>query len=94
MAGPIADAPLFILAVITAAVLLFFMVYFVIKFADMEDYEINPLTLCNSLNKLVLPEYGIHGVLTFLFLISGQWSCVFLNSFLVAYNVFTLMKLK
>ncbi len=48
----ISEAPLFIFAVITAAILLFFMVYFVIKFADMEDYEINPVSLCVSLNKV------------------------------------------
>ena len=39
-----------------------------------------------SFIQFVLPENGAHAFLTFLFLISGQWTAFFLNAPLVAFN--------
>jgi len=77
---------LFLFAVLMAAVLLFTMVFFIIMFSDLECDYINPIDLCNKLNKFVLPENGAHLFLTLLFLLSGQWTALLLNAPLVAFN--------
>lgn len=50
------------------------------------DY-INPIDLCNRLNTYIIPEAGVHGFLTFLFLINGYWLALVLNLPLLAFNV-------
>jgi hypothetical protein len=52
-----AESWLFIFAVISAAVLLFFMVYFIIMFSDLEVDYINPIDLCNKLNMVCICDY-------------------------------------
>ncbi|CAO1636646.1 unnamed protein product [Jaminaea pallidilutea] len=85
------EAWLFLLAVLTAAGLLFTMVFYIIMFSDLECDYINPIDLCNKLNQFTLPEMGVHGGLTLLFLLSGQWLSFLFNAPLVAYNVKSVM---
>lgn len=80
------ESLLFIFAVIAAAILLFIMVYFIIMFSDLEVDYINPIDLCNKLNLVVLPEYGLHALLCVLFVLSFQITCVIINLPLLAYN--------
>jgi len=77
---------LFLFAVVFSAGLMFTMVFYTIMFADLESDYINPIHLCEKLNWFVLPENGAHAFLTFLFLITGQWTAFLLNAPLVAYN--------
>ncbi|KAG5642124.1 COPII-coated vesicle protein [Asterophora parasitica] len=56
-------------------------------YSDLESDYLNPIDLCNKLNKLVIPENGVHGALTLLFLLSGQWLAFLFNAPLLAYNV-------
>ncbi|KIO17822.1 hypothetical protein M407DRAFT_243889 [Tulasnella calospora MUT 4182] len=82
---------LFLFGVLAAAGLLFTMVFFIIMFSDLECDYINPIDLCNKLNTFVLPEMGFHAFLTLCFLLSGQWTALFLNLPLVAFNVQKIM---
>ncbi|GMM48714.1 cornichon family protein [Pichia kluyveri] len=77
---------LFILAVIINALSLFAEVFFSISFSDLECDYINPIELCNKLNKFIIPKASVHGFLTFLFLINGYWFVFLLNLPLLAYN--------
>eukprot|EP00158_Paraphelidium_tribonemae_P000343 Partr_v1_DN21648_c0_g1_i2_m17733 putative cornichon homolog len=58
----------------------------IIMFSDLECDFINPIDLCNKLNKLVLPEVALHASLTLIFLLGMQWSAILLNLPLVIYN--------
>ena len=77
---------LFILAVIINALSLFAEVFFSISFSDLECDYINPIELCNKLNKFIIPKASVHGFRTFLFLINGYWFVFLLNLPLLAYN--------
>ncbi|OZC04976.1 cornichon protein, partial [Onchocerca flexuosa] len=50
------------------------------------DYK-NPIEQCNSLNQLVLPEYLLHFILTFLFVLSFQLGGLCWNIPLIAYHI-------
>ncbi|KAF0311249.1 Protein cornichon [Amphibalanus amphitrite] len=77
----------YILALIFDAVLIFFAIFHIIAFDELKtDYK-NPIDQCNSLNPLVLPEYFIHLVFNFVFLVAGEWFTVILNVPLIAYNI-------
>lgn len=78
---------LFIFSVIINAINLFFQVYFTIMYSDLECDYINPVELCNKLNVLIIPELGVHGFLTTLFLINGYWFSFLLNVPLFAFNI-------
>ncbi|XP_072165638.1 protein cornichon homolog 1-like [Diadema setosum] len=78
----------YLLAMILAAVLIFFAIFHIIAFDELKtDYK-NPIDQCNSLNPLVLPEYIIHIFFNVLFLIAGQFITVALNLPLIGYHVY------
>ncbi|KAB7507901.1 Protein cornichon [Armadillidium nasatum] len=59
----------------------------IIAFDELKtDYK-NPIDQCNSLNPLVLPEYGLHLLFNLLFLLSGEWFSLCLNLPLIAYHI-------
>ncbi|XP_064602573.1 protein cornichon homolog 1-like [Liolophura sinensis] len=77
----------YILALILTAVLIFFAIFHIIAFDELKtDYK-NPIDQCNSLNPLVLPEYAIHILFTFLFVCSAQFGTVIFNIPLIAYHI-------
>ncbi|TQS31463.1 hypothetical protein Golomagni_08251, partial [Golovinomyces magnicellulatus] len=55
--------------------------------SDLECDYINPIDLCNRLNTYIIPEAGVHGFLTFLFLVNGYWLALLLNLPLLAWNI-------
>lgn len=77
---------LFILAVIVNALSLFVEVFFSISFSDLECDYINPIELCNKLNRYIVPKAAVHGVLSVLFLLHGYWFVFLLNLPLLAFN--------
>ncbi|XP_787571.2 protein cornichon homolog 1 [Strongylocentrotus purpuratus] len=78
----------YLLAMILAAVLIFFAIFHIIAFDELKtDYK-NPIDQCNSLNPLVLPEYIIHIFYNVLFLIAGQLFTVVLNLPLMGYHIY------
>ncbi|XP_045471098.1 protein cornichon isoform X1 [Harmonia axyridis] len=77
----------YIIALIIDAFLIFFSLFHVIAFDELKtDYK-NPIDQCNSLNPLVLPEYLLHLVFSFLFACSGEWFSLMLNIPLLAYHI-------
>jgi hypothetical protein len=55
-------------------------------YGDLECDYINPIELCNKLNKYILPEAGLHAFLTLCFLLTGHWFTFVLNLPLVVFN--------
>ncbi|ODM92633.1 Protein cornichon [Orchesella cincta] len=77
----------YILALIIDAFLIFFAIFNIIAFDELKtDYK-NPIEQCQSLNPLVLPEYGLHMFFNVLFLFNGEWFSLVLNAPLIAYHV-------
>ncbi|GAU90556.1 hypothetical protein RvY_02958-1 [Ramazzottius varieornatus] len=77
----------FLLAMIITAVLIFLAIFHMIAFDELKtDYK-NPVEQCNTLNPLVLPEYGLHMFISFLFMISGSFWTLMYNVPLIAYHV-------
>ena len=59
----------------------------IIAFDELKtDYK-NPIDQCASLNPLVLPEYILHILFNFLFLLSGEWFSILLNAPLIGYHI-------
>lgn len=77
---------LFVLAVIVNGICLFSEVYFSISFSDLECDYINPIELCNKLNRYIVPKAGVHATLSILFLLHGYWFVFLLNLPLLAFN--------
>ncbi|KAH9424588.1 protein cornichon [Dermatophagoides pteronyssinus] len=77
----------YILALILDAFLIFFSVFHVIAFDELKNDFKNPITQCNTLNPLVLPEFGIHIFFNILFLICGEWLTLIINAPLIAYHI-------
>ncbi|XP_072031087.1 protein cornichon homolog 1-like [Amphiura filiformis] len=78
----------YLLAMLLAAVLIFFAIFHIIAFDELKtDYK-NPIDQCNSLNPLVLPEYIIHIFFNVLFLLAGQIGTVALNLPLIGYHIY------
>jgi len=78
---------LFILAVVANCVNLFGQVHFTILYADLEADYINPIELCSKVNRLIVPEAGLHAVISTLMLFSGYWFVFLLNLPIFAYNL-------
>ena len=55
-------------------------------YSDLECDYINPIELCNKLNPWFIPEAGLHGFITVLFLINGYWFCFLLNLLINLYK--------
>lgn len=80
------------MAVVVNAINLFSQVFFTIMYSDLECDYINPIELCNKLNPFFIPEAGLHGFITALFLVNGYWFSFLLNLPLAAYNVNKVLK--
>merc|ERR1712189_136400 len=64
----------------------------IIAFDELKtDYK-TPIDQCASLNPLVLPEYILHILFNFLFLLAGEWFSIALNAPLMAYHIHRYMK--
>ncbi|XP_012286316.1 protein cornichon [Orussus abietinus] len=77
----------YIAALIIDAFLIFFSIFQIICFDELKTEYKDPIDQCNSLNPLVLPEYGLHIFFNILFLISGEWLSLCLNIPLIAYHI-------
>jgi protein cornichon len=56
-------------------------------FSDLECDYINPIDLCSKLNHFVLPDMILHGLITLLLLLFGNWIDFFVNLPIAAWNV-------
>jgi hypothetical protein len=68
--------------------LIFLMVWNIICFDELKTDFRNPVDLCNSLNPLVLPEYGIHLIIIFLLGLGGFWWTLMLNVPIFLFHVY------
>lgn len=81
------DFYVFLLAMILAIGLLFLMVWHLIMLDELKNDYRNPVDFCQNLNRLVLPEYGVHLGVTLMLLVCGFWFTFLFNVPLVAYHV-------
>lgn len=68
------------------AALLFCSVYALILFADLSVDHINPIDLCELVNRLVVPEYTGHVILIVLLLARGYFIAAVLNLPMVLFH--------
>jgi len=78
---------LWTLSLLVTGILVFWQVFQLICFADLESDYINPIDLCSRLNTFILPEVVAHGILTVLFLLSGFWLEFLFNLPLVGWHL-------
>ncbi|KAK5983255.1 hypothetical protein GCK32_013574, partial [Trichostrongylus colubriformis] len=77
----------YLIALIAVAFCIFFAIYTVICIDELKtDYK-NPIEQCRNLNQLILPEYVIHIIYTFLFLLSWQLFGILMNLPLALYHI-------
>ncbi|CAD5231604.1 unnamed protein product [Bursaphelenchus xylophilus] len=78
----------YLIALIAVSFCIFFAIYTVICIDELKtDYK-NPISQCDNLNKLILPEYVIQMVFTFLFICSVQLFAIVWNLPLVGYHIY------
>ncbi|KFD52470.1 hypothetical protein M514_06667 [Trichuris suis] len=77
----------YIFALIITAFLLFFAIYHIIAFEELKTDYRNPIEQCNSLNPLIIPEYGMHLFFSVLFLFSMEFFSLAINVPLLAYHI-------
>lgn len=77
---------LFILAMVFNGCFLFTEVFFTISYSDLECDYINPIELCNKLNKFIVPKAAAHAFASFVILLHGYWFIFLLNLPLIIFN--------
>ncbi|VIO98494.1 Uncharacterized protein BM_BM6967 [Brugia malayi] len=77
----------YLFALFAVAFCIFFAIFTVICIDELKTEYKNPIEQCNSLNQLVLPEYLLHIILTFLFVLSFQLGGLCWNIPLIAYHI-------
>jgi len=75
-------------ALTISAFVIFSKVFLVVSLVDLESDFMNPTDMCRKTNQLVIPEYLAHGLLTFIFLITGNWLEFLINLPLIIFRIF------
>ncbi|XP_024531120.1 protein cornichon homolog 4 isoform X2 [Selaginella moellendorffii] len=81
------DLALWILSFLAVAAALGIIVYQLLCLSDLEFDFINPFDSSSRINRFVLPEFAIQGVLSAIYLIFGYWLMFLLNAPLLYYNI-------
>ncbi|XP_010940978.1 protein cornichon homolog 1 [Elaeis guineensis] len=76
-----------ITAFVLIIALIVLIIYQLMCLADLEFDYINPYDSASRINKVVLPEFALQGVLCLLFLLSGHWFMFLFCAPIVYYNV-------
>ncbi|KAK4523601.1 hypothetical protein GAYE_PCTG70G1497 [Galdieria yellowstonensis] len=76
-----------IVVFVTTAILLFIDIYSLILFSDLLLDHLNPIELCEKVNFLIYPEFGVHVFLTLFLFFGGHWFVAVFNLPLVAFHV-------
>ncbi len=78
----------YLFVLIADCALVFFNVYFLALFSDLESDQINPIDMCKHLNLFILPEMVLHFFVEVLLLLQGSFILLLINLPLVAWNVY------
>ncbi|KAG5360115.1 ER-derived vesicles protein [Yarrowia sp. B02] len=78
---------LYLGAVLLNAGSLFFQVFFVVMYSDLEADFINPIDLCNKLNVYIRPEAALQLFTSLLLLINFKWFSFLINLPMILFNV-------
>ncbi|XP_041107512.1 protein cornichon homolog 3 isoform X2 [Polyodon spathula] len=77
----------YMLSLVLCASLVFFAIWHIIAFDELQTDFKNPIDQGNPLHALVLPEYSIHVLFCIMFLCAQEWLTVGLNVPLLFYNI-------
>lgn len=77
----------YFLAFVIEAALMGLMMFQLIKLADLENDFINPHDASNSLNNVVLPEFGLQAFMTALMMLTGRWFIGVIHLGILIFNV-------
>ncbi|XP_055728588.1 protein cornichon homolog 3-like isoform X5 [Salvelinus fontinalis] len=79
----------YMLSLVLCASLIFFAIWHITAFDELQaDFKV-PIDQGNPLHALVLPEYSIHGLFCIMFLCAQEWLTVGLNIPLFFYNTWS-----
>eukprot|EP00049_Salpingoeca_infusionum_P011403 m.198345 g.198345 ORF g.198345 m.198345 type:complete len:142 (-) comp14921_c0_seq1:296-721(-) len=79
---------MWLLALVVDLCLLFFMVFSLLALEEVRTDGRNPNDFAKSLNPYILPEYGVHAVITVLFLLTGNYWSFLVNLCLTGYHIY------
>jgi len=65
-------------------------VYAIVSLGDLESDYLNPIDFCSRLNKFVIPEYAVQGILSVLLLLTGNYLDFLVNFIMLSYNGYQL----
>lgn len=85
--GVIVEVAFWACVFLGTAALLFCSVYSLILFSDLTVDHINPIELCQLINRLILPEYIGHVALSVLILLRGLYIPALLNVPLILFHL-------
>eukprot|EP01119_Soliformovum_irregulare_P008861 TRINITY_DN21962_c0_g1_i1.p1 TRINITY_DN21962_c0_g1~~TRINITY_DN21962_c0_g1_i1.p1 ORF type:complete len:153 (-),score=18.89 TRINITY_DN21962_c0_g1_i1:52-510(-) len=87
-------AAIYGLAVLGLGLLIFFSVFSLVSFSDLESDYINPRDLVSRYNMFVIPEYAVQAVLTIVFLFGGSWIEFLFSAPVTAFHAYRVFQLK
>ncbi|KXN73553.1 ER-derived vesicles protein ERV14 [Conidiobolus coronatus NRRL 28638] len=76
----------FIFGLICSGIFIVSAIYFIIMYTDLESDFINPIDLCNKLNKFIIPEMAAHLVVSLILIFAGNWLSFLFNLPLIIWN--------
>ncbi|KAM9382723.1 protein cornichon homolog 3 isoform 2-T2 [Phaethornis superciliosus] len=76
----------YMLSLVLCAALIFFAIWHIIAFDELQSDFRNPIDQSNPVHTLVLPEYSIHSLFCIMFLCAQEWLTLGLNVPLLFYH--------
>eukprot|EP01104_Vermistella_antarctica_P006770 TRINITY_DN17476_c0_g1_i1.p1 TRINITY_DN17476_c0_g1~~TRINITY_DN17476_c0_g1_i1.p1 ORF type:complete len:151 (+),score=25.91 TRINITY_DN17476_c0_g1_i1:175-627(+) len=76
-----------LLVLILSGVSIFITVFVVVSIVDLQANAINPINMCKRANPMVVREFILHAVITFIFLINGYYIEFLINLPVDIFNV-------
>lgn len=77
----------YLVAFVVQAALMGIMMFQAIKLSDLENDFINPHDASNTLNNVVLPEFGLQAFMTLFTLLSGRWCIAIPHLGMLVFNL-------
>ena len=76
------------LAVLLTLVCVFFVIFVLISLVDVEDDHVNPIHMCEKVNKIILPEYACQASIILLLFVTGNWMEALFNVPMLGFHIY------
>merc|ERR1712137_1447772 len=87
--GMLGSLFIWFLAVVLTLVCIFFVIFVLISLVDVEDDHVNPIHMCEKVNKIIVPEYICQACIIIL-LVTGYWMEALFNVPLLGFHIYRL----